>query len=719
MVELLNMRKRYWRVSRRRKLLPFLSKESIELIPDITRLIYIINLNIMLYPPRSEMIVIPLEELFKKLSEIFVRDEVVMFSEVKEALVINRERPKGLNLKKKFEELFLSFLRTHGIGTLCLKRGLTKAEFSTFIEVINDKVTADRSLSDLVRSKGLFNIEVEDITYELTDKKKKTGEREQLEEAMLIDYLLGKVSGGTDGAKEKDLSKQLEIHSQEIADAITRIGEMAVENNQGKKNIQADVVAKSFQKIGSQIVDKNPQDWEKQKKSLVKTIMKLEPRLRNDVLLSEKIPVLKDKKDIIKDLIPEFSDEVIVDLLTEEFEKERTSSTKMKCLVQKFLAVPEQRQRMLSLLKDKFIRKGLSKDEVGWIFAERRWKDFGFKERIKRFLEMSAYEYLNLEEEIKIESLILDIVSQDSDDILIKVLNKWKEFLNIEDVDGRLQVAKATQRIILSIPPFKHEVFSTFIGFLCDRLDKENEIDVYTIIINLIAQRAVSLLNKKDFIPAKIIIQRINKISTAGKSFKQQKSLQELKENIIQLQRLKMIIEELFRRVDGSSDYSDILELISEIGDPMVDLLIEEAMIESKVLSSLGYFGAFLRRGAIGGILSKLISKVGNDKVIKGLNSGLSSPKWHIVKNTIELFMYLRDQDLVKFLEPLLYHSNLNIRNRLIFVLGRLKGKDSIRLLVKALKDKDKTVCLHAIRVLGNIGDKAVLAALKKCIQSK
>ena len=71
-----------------------------------------------------------------------------------------------------------------------------------------------------------------------------------------------------------------------------------------------------------------------------------------------------------------------------------------------------------------------------------------------------------------------------------------------------------------------------------------------------------------------------------------------------------------------------------------------------------------------------------------------------------------------KFLEPVINHPDLNIRTKLIFALSRLSGKDSVRILIKALADKDKTVCLHAIRVLGKIGDKTALEALEKYAKS-
>jgi len=689
-----------------------LSKKNIPLISDIVRLIYILNLNIMLYPSKSEMIVKPISEILKKLSEIFVRNEIVVLGEVKGALIVNEERPKALNLKKSFEGAFLSFLKTHGIETLSLKKGLTKTEFFTFMEAINE-ASEDKSASDVIREKKLSHVEVNDVTYEVIDKRKKTQERARLEESMLIDYLLGKVSGAG-SSKEIDLSKQLENHAQEVADAMTRIGEMAAKEGHDK---QADAVAKSVRKIGSQIINKKPQEWEKHKKSLAKTIMNLEPKLRKEVLLSQVSSQSKEKRDIIKELIPEFPDEVVIDLLKDEFEEAKTSPTKMKFLIQKILTDAEQRQRILPTLKNKFIREGLPKDEAEWVFGEQRWKDLDSKEKVRRFLEMNANDYLGSAEEIKIESLISDTASQERDDNLIKVLNKWAEFLNNSAVDTRLEIAKATGKVNLAIPHFKHDVLSTFLELICKQLDKEKDPGVYSFIANLLTQQTLSYIDKKDFTLAKLIIQKINKISISGKTVEQNKILQESKAKLTEPQRLKLIVTELLKRVDENSYYNDILELIFEIGDPVVDLLIQEAMIEDKVLNYLGYFGAFLRRRAIGEILSKLMRKIGSDTVVKGLYSRLSHPKWYIVKNTIELFMYIHDQDLVKFLEPALNHRDLNIRTKLIFVLGRLGGKDSINLLIKALKDKDKIICSHALRVLSKIGDKVALDALKKYTQ--
>ncbi|MDP2940179.1 MAG: diguanylate cyclase [Candidatus Omnitrophota bacterium] len=699
------------------KLVPTLNKQSLSLIPDIVRDLYIVNINTILYPAGSEMVMSPLEDLFKKLSEIFVRDEILVLSEAKGALLVNGERLKEGQLKKMFEQAFLYYLKSCHIESITFKRGITKSDFTDFLDILTHP-SEEINFTERLKSKGIYQIEVGEVSY-AASASDKTEERERVEEAMLVDYILGKVSGWDKKDKTDNIPVDWESNATQIAQVLTqmadtRVGKDSNKDLQTQDNIKAEFVKNSFQKISSHLQNKNPQDWQKYKNGLAQAILNLEPKLRRDVLLSEKPEEKIIKGDIIKELFPEFPDEVVVDMLSHEFKDEKASIPKMRSLVQKFLWDNNQRQRIVPLLKDKLQRQGCQKEDLAWVLGEQSWKDFNLEERVKKFLNMTAEDYLNLEDDVEINYLISEVLALERQDLFNAVLNKWKEFFKIASIDLRRRVARSFMRVIESIPLSRQELLIVIFDIVFSNLEHEEQLDIYTLLISQFAKPIGYLIDSGNFVHAKIIIAKLKKEKLRIISSKERRlAIEELMERIFQLDRLKPVILELMKRIDSSSYYDDIKDLIINIGEVVIKPLMNEAMIDDKVLGYLGYFGAYLRRRAIGEILSELIKIEGAKILTEELKERLNHEKWYIAKNTIELFMYLQQPGFVKLLENTIKHPEINIRQKTIFVLSKIAGKESIELLIEVLNDSEATVRLNVINYLSKIADESVLAALK------
>jgi len=691
-----------------------LSKKSLDLIPEIVRLLYLININFVIYPKGSQMVQVPIDQGYQRLTEIFARDEILVFNEVKDTLVVNGKRYAHSALKQAFKDAFLSILKSNHIESLTFKKGLAKKELISFTECLN-KAEEVVSLSSLLKSKDVTNIVVNEISYEIASRGKMTQERERLEEVMLVDYLLGKISG----SGKEDFLEKLEKRPEEIAEAISKMGDMVSKEGKeisGKKEVKADVVIKSVQKIANQITQKNPQEWNKYKKSLAKTIMNLEPKLRRDVLLKNETTELGKSKDIIKELIPEFPDNIVVDLLTDEFSKSKASATKMRGLIRRFLINPTQRNRLLPLLKERFTRAGLSKEDIPWVFGEKDWKDLSLEERVNEFSKMTARDFLSLQQEVDINTLVLETFKQNRKDLLKIILDKWKDFLRDKTLDIKLKIAKIFRGLVDLIPSSKDELFVDLTDFLFDAFRSERDLDIYSQLISYLTNPTIALVDRKKFLDAKKIISKLNKEhSRENLPISQKKYIRQALDKITQPARLKEVVAELVKRVDNNAYLTDIIDFIIEIDSPdLIKMLINEAMIEDKVLSSLGYFAAFLRRRAIGEILGQIIKKTGREVIEKELIEKLSDNRLFIIRNTIELFLFIRDQVLAKALGRLLNHKDVNVRSRVVFALGRIGGVDSLQLLAKALSDRDKVIRIKVVKLLGKIGEKSAIEILSK-----
>ncbi|MBM3251748.1 MAG: diguanylate cyclase, partial [Candidatus Omnitrophica bacterium] len=560
-----------------------LSKKSLELIPEIVRLLYLININFVIYPKVSQVVQVPIDQIYQRLTEIFARDEILVFSEIKDILIINGKRYANSALKKSFHDAFLSILKSNHIESLTFKKGLAKKELIAFIECLS-KVSEITSLSVLLKSKEITNIVVNEISYEIAARGKRTEERERLEEVMLVDYLLGKISG----SGKEDFLEKLEKRPEEIAEAISKMGDMVSKEGQeniANKEAKADVVIKSVQRIANQITQKNPQEWDRYKKSLAKTILNLEPRLRKDVLLQDDTTEIGKSRDIIKELIPEFPDDVVLDLLTDEFAKTKASPTKMRGLIRRFLINPTQKNRLLPLLKERFTRAGLSQDDLPWVFGEKEWKDLDLEQRVRKFSEMTAKDFLSLQIEIDINSLILETFKQNREDLLKIILDKWKEFLRDKTPDIKLKITKIFRGLVDLIPSSKDELFVNLTDFLFDAFRNEKDSDIYSQLIGYLTNPTVALIDRKKYLDAGKIISKLNKENSLDNlPSVQKKYIREALDKISQPARLKEIVNELIKRVDDNAYSADIVEFMIEINNPdLIKMLIDEAMIEDKV----------------------------------------------------------------------------------------------------------------------------------------
>ncbi len=699
-----------------------LSKKSLELVGAIIRQLYIININSLLFPSGSSMVSQPMEDLFNKLSEIFVRDEALNFSRVKEALVVNGQRLKEGQLKKMFEESFLNFLKNNHIESITFKRGLANLEFIDFIKVLTHPAE-DKSIAEELKAKGIFQIEVREISYAVASSSEKNQERERLEEAMLMDYLLSKLSGGE---KAQEVNIDWDSRAEDAAEVINQMADRAVEENtpenikekpalkEGKK---AQAVQKTFQKIGTQLLDKNPQDWDKYKKGLAKTILNLEPKLRREILLSDK-PEVGLKKDIIRELSAEFPDDIVVNLLSDELKEQKVSSARMRSLVSKFLWDDEQKRRIIPQLKEKMARQGFAKEDLSWITGEQLWKDSSLEDRVKHFLGMSVQDYINLENEVDLSHLIADVLSLNRQDLFNAILDKWKEFFRVDSFGLRQRVVKSFMHIIGSIPISRPELLIILFDRVFSLLASEESLDIYALVINEVINPLGYLIDSGNFAHAKIILEGLNKERERIKgSLERSECLREAMEKIFQPDRLKLITGELIKRIDNSSYYEDIKEFVLNIGEIMVKPLMEEAMIDDKVLGYLGYFGAYLRRRGIGEILAVFISLYGPGVVAQELQGRLNDERWQVAKNAIELFTYLHDPEFVRILGGKLKHPDINIRKKVVFALNKIGGVESIGLLIEVLQDPDRELRLSTIQALARIADESVLAALKSSEQ--
>jgi len=690
-----------------------LSKKSQKLIPEIVRLLYIISINVSLYPQGSEMITSPLDDLFKKFSEIFARDQAVFLSEYRDVLIFNGEKLKDIDIKSTFFEGLLTLLREHNLESISFRKGLSKNELIMFLEnLVADK--GGRSLSEILRSKFIFKIKINEIDYVSTDRVKPKG-GDELAEATLLEQFLGKGSGG--GPMPPDFLNKLRDQPQEAAHLLNRLGETAAKDKPSvgssyeKESLRADAVVGAINKIGESITASPSGEIDKYKKGLATTIMGLEPKLRKDVLLNEMFRT--SRNDIIKEISPFLSDEVITDIFVEELGQKKASGPRLKNLLMRFISDDSKRKHLLPILKNKLESLGLSHEDSAWIFGDKKWQDFKPEERLSKFLQMSAQDYLSFEDEVDVRSLYLDIVNQGHQEPLSKFLAKWQEFFRQQDVGLRKLLALNFANILEATTNLKQEFLNAIIDFILSQIQKETQPEIYAIFVEQLAIPIDCLLVTKHFLGIKSVLERLEKERSRFSDGVELSSIQAVYERIFEGKYAKIIIEELLNRIDKNIFYSDIAEIIILIGEVMVNPLIDEAMIEDKQLSYLGYFGVYLRRRAIGEVLAAITKNIGYEIIADNLRERLNSNQWLVVKNAVDLVMYIQEPKLCGLLSELIRHPDIEVRKKVTLVLAKLPNPGNLQSLHRFLQDSDADIRLNVINLLGKIGDRNSLDLLK------
>jgi diguanylate cyclase (GGDEF)-like protein len=702
-----------------------LSKKSLALIPHVTRLLYLINVNTSLYPAGSEMIINPLEELLRKFSEIFARDEAVVLVDYKDALVVNGEKLKDADLKSSFSEGLISLFKDNNIESMTFKRGLTKNELAILVENLMSR-KEDKSLVETLKAKSVFKIKVKEVDYSAAGTSRSSA-RARSEEAMLIEQLLGAGLGGVGiggvvgmgGAgmnQQGNILSTLKDRPQEAVQLINQFADMVIKKNPGydqnsSAQIKTNAVANAIQKIGEQIRGGESRDLEGYKKGLAAMIMQLDPSLRKGILSNDRTNA--PSNDIIKQISPHFSDEVISDVLVEEFSQKKTSIARLKSMVARLLSDSAQKKNLSPQLKEKLNSLGLSREESAWVFGDKQWKDYGLEERLNKFLQMSARDYLSLEQEVDLKSLCGEIINQNQQEPLVKFLNKWDEFLQVPESDLRRVMAINFSGIVEALPQPKLEVLNQLVDFIFKQIQRETEAEIYSVFIGLLATPVDYWLAEKQYAGLKSILARLDKERSRFTSGLEAKAIQAIYDRFSEPKCVEDIIAELLNRIDKNLFYADLAEIIVLLRELMVAPIIHEAMMEEKELAHLGYFGVFLRRRTLGELLSTIVKKSGYDAISETLKEKLKGNDLTAVKSAVDLIMYIQDPVLAGLLSSVINYPDPDVRKKVSLVLSKFINPANLQLLNKMLSDEDEGVKLNVINSLGKVGDKSSLALLR------
>ncbi len=688
--------------AREEKAVVLLSKSALARMPEIIRHIYIAVMNYNLYPPQNQMRTSFIKELHQRLLAVLQEVEILIIALVGTDIVINNNKA-GKELTNFFADAFINFLKSINAHSVSFLRGIREEDLSVFVELASAPDKLEEPLPFLLNSAGVGAIQINEIIYDVA--RKKPREKENLEEIMLADYLLGKFSGYTvEGGANVLGVKTTTARAEEIMRILEKAGEEAsAKTGHGKEEIEAEIIAKSIERIGRELHDQEGPERARYKENLAKAILSMEPNLRAKLLSSW--PQEPEGAEVIKEIAAAVSDETIVDVLVkqyQQYEKNNINFKDMQKLLKRFLPNPGRKPELYAKLKDKFMHLDVSQEECAWMFGERAFEDLSLDDKVNYILALSDRDLKIILPLVDLTSLMMGLLARDKEEAAIRIKERIFDVLSAGDLssDGLVEALES----ILKAATFKaNEGFLK--AFICSLLD---------------------LLRNKNFYPCffRIINPCLNvvmEIFLRGESFEVIKKVaaayadspDRLADSVRILDlACGRLAQDLIRRIEAELDWSALSEILILLKDYSVRHLIEKILFEEGVQEGK-YFEAYLRRRTIGKILNRMPIEVVSLHLKEKILSARHGREY-IVKNIVEAIGSIENEEVVGVLEPLIKYPNIALRGKIILNLSKRQGERSAFLLGEALSDENEGIRNNAREYLKNRKDDFALAVLKK-----
>ncbi len=689
--------------SSQEKMLVSLDKKVWGLVPAVIKGIYMAGVNLMLYPPNNKMCIQSVEDAHKKLSEVFSDVDLLNIAVVGQTIIVNKKKV-GKELASFFLDSFISVLRNLGVESISFQKGVEVDELASFIMILNTQGKSEASISDMLKEKNVRHIQVNEVTYDIA--KKKTKEKESLEEIMLVDYLLGKLPASGD---KMDLPGQVSGHAKEIAQALDKLGEEASKSSgKNKEAVKAEIMAKSIERLGQKAIEKG-QDFAKYKEDLAKTILSMEPALRANIFSQEGAEIIgKDDKriNIMHELSRELPEDVIVDVLKNQYLQKDTDILKMKNMVDRFLSDPAKREKIAPLLKKELKQLGAEPEECEWILDSSSWDSLSASDKAKKIVDLPMKTLIKLLPLVNFGQLMKELLSLGADSQMEAVWEKLIKAFKEEQINPEVFVGYCREILEVLMQHPQNKMLPQFLSRLLKLYDEkaQNQQALFAVVTPFLVKITDIFLKIENFASIKDIL-RVYTENPAG--------IQEYS-RIIEIVAVNLV-DDLVKRIDLGHDWQGVALCAGLLRPITIKLLLDKALFETGVPEGK-YFEAYLRRRMVG----KVLENMPVADLLAVINEGMfDNSKPYIVKNLIEIIGAMDNPEVIKVLSIPLKNPDATIRRKVVFTLSRMRDIESTRLLGLALKDGDTALRQEALQYLKARKDDYSVNLLQSCLQDE
>jgi len=671
--------------------------------------------NFRLYPPYSSIRAMSAKESYDIINDILNNKNVerIDISEIEKSLVINAKRILPKELQGTNIEDFLYIIMDRNIKNVSFDRGLQEKEIGIFVEYLSadyQEVMGKGTWVDLFKKEGITHIRVDEIRLAPSGRALRpvSGEKAKMQDAMLMEFLLGKLDHAA--VDKTGIIKTMRTDPQKLAGAITEIAENLTAQGQAKDKTQ--VVSNLLDKMHSQVLTDQPGG--NYIGDLAKVILELEPMLRSKVIRSKLDSADTKGKEIIEGVISSLPDEVIVDIIAEEYRDNPNNLLTIKDFIKEVVPDDSRRKEVIPKLETKLSQLNVDKEEISFIADKLKWEEMPVDKKINSLIKASSDGTFTVEKS-KIAGLLqqLDALhkKEELESGIYRLLSLYKElnkfnrrelFLAITDfvkMDFSSDAYGSLNRIECLLKKLKVETDQEIFKILLDIFK-----DIISDFVNKLSEiRDILELDKPEPKKYSLFVNRLFCILQERLKPKEERGrlINDAAKNfILDISRERFLDILIYSLINSSAKETyDIKEIYQIIGDTFIDALINLGTEKITRLTDL------FKRYVFQTKIIKILIELGDNSINRlKLIADEANTKQEVNPTLIELMGYLKNENLLDNIVPFLNFKDPLVRRSAILALGEIATTEAQEILSSIAKnDKDKSIRLVATEQLRKI----------------
>ncbi|MBU4304428.1 MAG: diguanylate cyclase [Candidatus Omnitrophica bacterium] len=675
--------------------------EALAQIAELIKLIFAAVKNINLYPPLNRIREESGKRVYEQFMEMLKSAQNLTFSEVEKILLVNGRRIPLKEEKKTVVGDFIALMIELDIKALQILHAVNEKELIDFLNILAREPDETRSRGGilvLLKEKEISNIKINVADYgQLAMRNVKQAAKEKLVSMVLMDFLSGKTSSSS--VDKNAVLRLLQSAPDEMAENIIKTAATA-----GSTGQKAKIIAENIGNLGAHIL---PGGWAAYKDDLAKLLKNLNADMRNEVVSFAQNSI-DQRMNIIKEVVGNFSDEEIIEMITSGYSSDKMSLLNMRELMNKLVFDDQKKARVLDKLEHELRKMGIEESEISFI-TQKEYKAQSLEDRMQTLLNLPPALYSNVGID-DVKTLIKDLTSLPKKDNLSKLIAHF-----LAQLENALPESRSVlfDLIAFSLSLFScdtdefdalfAEIIETYARYVMEEKSRDNydlllkgvQISISWVIVstkNMISVKRWIIRNR--FSCLNRLLENLFKLTAteaeSGESA-QTKEIKSLAANFLQLPFVTELVNILINELaDPSLEYIVIIEdMLARFGRPALRALIVSSMEEEKIFSP---FEGYIYQRKIVNIFKKT-GEPAVEEIIGYLNKEYDVRKLAVL---IRFLGELKSDKIAEALKPFLIHKDYNVKEELVAALGKIGGVKSKNMLIQIKRDKDRRISVLA-----------------------
>ena len=368
------------------------------------------------------------------------------------------------------------------------------------------------------------------------------------------------------------------------------------------------------------------------------------------------------------------------------------------------IKIDQVRYAKLSTITKKVIEAGGSKGEMRSMAQLSKDK----------LLDLPVGQYLNPGISDKLGLIVEALLLSKNEEKVKGIVDKISGDLNAAGTADRSALTNGAIQLSESLIAYdKSSLYDILVSSLVNRFDETKQLKEFAQLCAGLRTIAVRLMDKGNFSQAGTIIKHFKEqIAMNSARPKEQKKIAQEELCKIANPRAVEALVDAFRESLKFGDNADISGVLTNIGEhalgSILNILTQEEVHDKDPLD------LYIMRQSVAMVLKKM-----GQPAKDALKKMLTDSRDYVVRNTIEALGYIGGEDVAPLLYPFLHAASLKVRIQSVIALKRIGTKESLKVLMGALKDRNSDVREAASLAIAKLADLSFVKELNPLLTDK